>query len=238
MPRSDILRRLQKLREIARDENANVNEAAAAAALMTKLMLQHKIKEAELGELHFDLSDEDPLVLEEILHDLGQRRVQTWQYYLLDGIALVHTCQVTNAPSRQKAGIAGRVYIGGEANDVATVRYIFDYVVREINRLCGRWAGDQISRSGRTAFRMGAAYAVVQAIQDERKKFGIQLALVKSEKKVTDFMEQMFGEHDDKKLSLPKDRSSFAAGIEAGQTIRLAANGGALGEGRLAINGG
>ncbi len=150
-----IVDRIRKLLELSK-HNTNVNEAASAAALAARLMAQHAIEAADLEAADPSAAVEG--LTHETLYDDGGARLPWWRWVLADAL-----CRANGCKGYGQGG--GRLGIIGRASNAQTVRYLFGYLVLEIERLCSEiasvecppGAGSGYARTWRNSFRLGAA---------------------------------------------------------------------------------
>lgn len=166
MASDKILDRIRKLLALAR--SSNPHEAAAAAARAAELMAQHQLAEASL-EREVEAVGEHEL-------DRCGRKV-TWKSMLARGVCLACGCDCYWArPWIDGAG--GRsLRIIGRAADVDAARYLYAYLVREIERLTrAAWNGRhshakamESARAWKNAFRSGAASEIARRLRTARQ---------------------------------------------------------------------
>lgn len=155
-----IIEKIQKLLALA--NSTNEHEAANAAARAAELMLQHKIDQA-------DLSTDDTAQEEVAEFRVGKAKNNVgWKGVMLVGLFRAFGCWGV------KAGGRGWKIIGRKS-DVDTVRYMFDYLVAEVNRLADEnWERvqdttyDTIKR-WKNAFRVGAASVIQTQLTEQQK---------------------------------------------------------------------
>jgi hypothetical protein len=133
-----IIERVRKLLELADTKrNTNINEAASAAAHAQALMSRHAIDTAMLST-----ADAPEEVIEtDILFASDKKHKSSWR-----GVLAVSLCEVNMCKAfwdRSNLNIIGR------ASDASTTRYLFAYIVREVERLC-RDAAAERGSPGRT----------------------------------------------------------------------------------------
>ena len=120
MVREDILEKIKKLMALAEDQ-ANVHEAASAAAMAQKLMEEHRVQEAEL-----DLGSDEP---EEIRSDtLGVEdgpSLREWRTNLGSVVCNANDCRFYLTPGHQWSGRLGRFKIVGRPGNIQTAQYMF-----------------------------------------------------------------------------------------------------------------
>jgi hypothetical protein len=147
-----LIERLRRLLELSKSGNAN--EAANAAAAAQRLMTEHSISEAMLDES------------EESLGEIGDNELcadgagARWRHHLAAGLTEANQCKAYVS----RLGRAHRLMIVGHARNVATVRYLFAYVAREIERLCrDAGVGDRVFNNN---FKLGAAITVSRRLRE------------------------------------------------------------------------
>jgi hypothetical protein len=167
---TNVIEKIAKLRRLAM--STNINEAAAAAAAADRLMQEHGIAEAQLeaaGEAPKETPTEEPTPL---AFWIGNH-VPQWQLQL--GARLVHHygCACYTDRSRRKVGLdqweRGRTLnIVGRPSDLASVRYMYAWLVLEIEGLAQRNRGN--GRAWINSFRLGAVRGVIEAMRAEKEK--------------------------------------------------------------------
>ena len=162
-----LLQKLAKLKALAECPTGNPNETAAAAASMTRLMLEYQIEMAELE----GVTDTGAIriVTGELFPGLGFIFFPKWKRMLYACMAENNDCmaiRLISPTSRNKA----LVQLLGTPDDIANVRKIFDFVTLEIQRLNDEWRRDRwwASVAESNDFLFGAALAVCQGIQAEK----------------------------------------------------------------------
>jgi hypothetical protein len=240
-----ILDRVRKLLELA-NNNLNVNEAANAAAAAQELMTRHAIGEAMLAPVA-DTVDEQ--IEADLLYAQGKKHA-TWRGILAVVMAEVNQCKVFVQ--------GGDLRIIGRPSDAATVRYLFSYVIREIERLCKEEAGWR-GNPGRVwcnNFKLGAVESVNKRLRESAAQARAAMrreasandtmgtgsaivlvnnALAKLDKRTEDvraFAQAKFKLRSRGTAHFRNDDSGREAGRRAGAHIELnPARGGALGAG-------
>lgn len=158
MADENLLDKVKKLLRLAERTNSE-GEAAAAAAAAQKLIERHKLDVAalDLSEAH-----EAPVEAPEkatLDGAEGRRNKCAWRGSLASGIARANACRVY--------WTGPRLQIVGAPSDVATVRYMYAYLVREIDRLAETKSG---GKAWLHAWRMGAVATVSQRLRDAREE--------------------------------------------------------------------
>lgn len=245
MPDDKILDRVRKLLELAHN-NPNVNEAANAAAAAQELMTRHAIGEAMLAPVADTIEEQ---IEADLLYAQGKKHA-TWRGILAVAMAEVNQCKVFVT--------GGDLHIIGRPSDAATVRWLFTYVVREIERLCKEEAGWR-GNPGRVwcnNFKIGAVESVNTRLREAaaaaraamRREAGasdtmgtgsaivlVNNALAKLDKRSADvraYGQARFKLRARSASSFRSDNGGREAGRRAGAHIELApAKGGSLGAG-------
>ena len=158
----DVLDKVRKLLKLA--ESPNANEAASAAAKAQQLIDEYNLSAELLAiETNTETADEP---IENFLHkgaplDSGSQ-FPRWKSSLALHVAKANACRVY---------MCGRnLALVGRASDAEVVRYLYAYLIHEIERLCakdGRGAG----RIWRNNYRLGVVDTIKVKLQDQKKKF-------------------------------------------------------------------
>lgn len=156
MTYDEALDRLRKL--LALGESDNVNESAQAIARAQALMERFQITETLIAQDAVNPEPEEPLRVWEEPIDRAQYMASwksnlTWALCKPNGLYWFHR--------------SGNIHVVGRASDAETVRYLFGYCAKEIDRLTKREAygkGHQYCFS----FRMGCVDAIREAIKNEQ----------------------------------------------------------------------
>lgn len=157
-----ILDRVRKLLELASSDN--VHESASATKQAQVLMSKHSISQAML-DIGMDDDETAEAVEDDLLHRHSSRQMPSWKGRL--GVVM---CEVNQCKCYRRHG--GALKIIGRPSDAATVRYLFSYVVREIDRLTNLEASYRGS-PGRTwcnNFRIGAVTEVNERLREAAKE--------------------------------------------------------------------
>jgi hypothetical protein len=154
--RSRVLERLRRLRALS--TSSNEHEAAAAAAAAERLLQEHEIAEAEIegaGSVPVEGARREAL---------GRVPAQLWIATLGHNLAQLHSCAVWRTGAVPNGFF---LHIVGRPDDVATVRYLFAWLLSEITRLAESLGAGRGLR-WRNAFRHGATSGVLAAMRDAR----------------------------------------------------------------------
>lgn len=258
----NIVDKIKKLLRIA--ESADVNEAANAAGKAQQMMEAHNI---DLAMLPAD--DDGNAVTEEEVREFDGKealhtsaRVASWQSQLSHRIAKSNGCSTfmghTYDPDSHKylrtLGIVGR------PSDVATVRYLFQYLRGEIDRLCKKSARGK-GRTWANSFRLGAVHEVGRRLkeakeaarQEAREKMEalegdqttalarLDTALALIDRRLNDtksWMDANMNLRSTRARSAQRDWGAYESGREAGSSISLGSSGGSAGSGSRALGDG
>lgn len=172
----NMMRRIKKLLNIANDNRADPNEAAAAAAMAERIMRKHQI---ELGDVLLqDLNKMDSMATEETIataktNGTPVKRVPSWASRMAVLVRELYDCGaiVVTMADGQK-GI--RFY--GYKQDVQLCRWMFDFLVDTTNRAVREYHTTDLykieGRKGSNDYRNGFVAAVMENLrhQIEQKK--------------------------------------------------------------------
>lgn len=154
-----ILEKIKRL--LALSQSSNVHEAAAAMAAAAKLMAEHDVAEAEL-ESSPEL--EEAPELQTLIDDSGAR-LSYWKAALSHMLVKAHDCRGFTTWTLDNK----RVYrIAGRPSQIATVRYLYAWLVLEITRLTEVSGFKGVT--SRNSFRIGAVDALREGMFKAREK--------------------------------------------------------------------
>lgn len=219
----------------------NPHEAALAMSRAQEIMDRHK-----LTNLSLDMDTENP---DEEIRNFGFDPVDmsyaTWKGRLIMSLARHNQCK--SYKCHYQWGKAGLALIG-RSSDVTTVRYLYGWMVREIDRL----AEAQCAGTGRSYwnnFRIGAVESVVERLREAReatfqeaqREAAMQpnpMAMVRVQNAITKMDARMdavnvwqkknFKLVSTSRSSIIHNPSAREAGREAGKTISLRPSAGGL----------
>jgi hypothetical protein len=167
-----IVDRVRKLLELA--NSANEHEAALAAARAAELMTEHQISEAEIAVKRGQAESAVEACADELIDGDEEGRSVTWRYWIVDGIA-------ESLGGDVYRGLGSELHAVVPASAMPTVRYMFAYLTREVERLAneayaeevrecaGSWCVPPGARAWKTAFRAGAAVKIRARLIEQRK---------------------------------------------------------------------
>jgi hypothetical protein len=171
--KTKIVERIQRLLALA--TSSNVNEAAAAAAKAQELMARYDIEQAALD---VESGDDDVAVSTEVLLEMGAR-VEGWKGILAAALGDANSAKVYTSKTFNSAGKTQNTFqIIGTKDQANTIRYMFAYLVNEVERLAK--GADGSGRSYLASFRLGAASVIAtrlrEAATDARKQVEVEAA--------------------------------------------------------------
>jgi hypothetical protein len=230
------LEQVRKLLELAKSDN--VNEAGNAAAQAQRLMSRHAITEAMI-DVGQDEDEKAEPITSDVMHAHESQNLPTWKGQLGVVMAECNQCKCYRSGSELR--------IIGRPSDANTVRYLFSYVAREIDRLT-KQESDARGGPGRTwcnNFRLGAVDAVNKRLREAHRDArndmrreahagdtlgtGVALVRVNNALATLDQRVRDVEEYGKRKLHLRStghahtryDSDARAAGARAGATINL-----------------
>lgn len=245
MTHEEAVQKVAKLLRLATSDNAN--EAALAASRAQDIIDRYKLTGMTLDLEGKPSEPEEPIKrfdapLNE--EDRGAGQLQRWKGYLALDLAKCNQCRV------YKSGPNLRII--GRASDAETVRYLYAYLVQEIERLAKR-DGAGNGRTWTNNFRIGCAETVgkrlheqhnatIEAVKAEaRAEVSNPHAIVRVEQSIVRIEQRAKAVDDwvETNVKLSKGRSSYSrhhegareAGRRAGKEINLSSKG-AMGAGQ------
>jgi len=150
-----LLRKVKSLLRLGQSPNAN--EAAVALGKAQALMDEHSISQAMLEN---QPEQEDAGPIQNWEDPLGKKSGR-WQGYLAVSLCRSNGCMVYR--------IGNVLKIVGRSGNTQTVRYLFLYCTKEINRLT-RLHGAGNGRTWCNNFRLGCVEAIRKSIKTEQER--------------------------------------------------------------------
>jgi hypothetical protein len=240
----NIVSKVQKLLRLS-TANSNAAEAASAAAKAQGLIDEHNLTAAMLA-----LDDAAPEVDEPIIDFQtsgapldSQKQQQRWRGVLALTVAKLNGCRVYRS--------GGALALVGRPTDAETVRYLYGYLSREVERLAAQQVG--MGRTWRNNFRLGVVDTINGKLHEQRRQFESTAHATAREAGSVALMrmDQAMAKIDARGSSVDAwlksnlklraghssrtsyDRSAREAGKQAGQSINVGgARGGAIVNGR------
>lgn len=223
---SKIADRIRKLLALA--NSSNVNEAASAAAEAARLMNEHKLTATDVAADDGSKITELPLGAEGFM--------ASWKFALVTGVARAFFCEAIAL----RAGARRKIRIVGKKDDAEVAVGVFNYVVKEIDRLADEDVetrdAHEIMREGnldvrtyKENFRKGAAEGVATRLKEETDRFknsgGKALVIVtQSKDELRDYLRNRYGASKVVDKDAPKtaaDAEAYLRGYERGESISV-----------------
>lgn len=249
MTQDTLISKVQKLLRLSTSSNAN--EAALAASKAQELIDRHNLSATLLAldsAVPVDTLDEPIVNFQQAGAPLdSQKTQQTWRQRLAITISRLNGCSIYYH--------GGDIALVGRPTDAETVRYLYGYLTREVERLTAE-QGKGMGTSWRNNFRLGVVDTVTRKLHEMHRAFEstvraearadnsqalmlVDRALAQIDKRRED-VETWIGEN----LKLRKvseqrvnhDRTARDAGRRAGQSISINSAKGGLGTGQKRLS--
>lgn len=248
MTQAEALAKVRKLLRLG--ESTNVHEAALAMARAQEIMERYRIEQSMLS-LETPGSEEPDEPIEDFGNkdaelDAGLLRRQ-WKISLASHLARHNQCRIYLSRKWRAQKSHHTIELVGRPTDADTVRYLFGYICRELERLVAE-AGKGCGKTWRANFLLGGVQCVgdrlremreqvrkdVQADRDSRALVVVSQALAKLDERGT-AVEKWMKEN----MRLGRSRASAGrydggarrSGYEAAKSINLSGGGRAIGRG-------
>jgi len=212
-----VLDRVKKL--LALSQSDNENEAALAAAQAHKLLLEHNLSIADMGEGVEDTKED---IEQELVHEGG--RVPRWRTYLVTGVAKAFGCSSLVVTGRRYTGLK----IVGVAGDIAVAKVTLDYLELVIDRLAEENAYG-MGRGYVNSYRIGLAARICERLQQKTAATEREVVAKASEAgtamvlrrktDLVDFMSKYTKKYNPGKNKI--DYSGYGAGIRDAENVGL-----------------
>ena len=166
---NNVLDKVQKLLALAQSDN--VNEAALATKMAQKLMHKHNLTSCMVE--NYNPNEEEIIDFTQLGQPLAffNKKASTWKIQLSMVVATANHCRiyVNNASDGQSCfGLVGRRI------DAQVVRYLYHYLVSEIDRLAKR-DGRGKGKTWANNFRMGAVFAIKERLEEAVKETIVEM---------------------------------------------------------------
>lgn len=236
---ANVLDKIAGLLQLA-EKNNSVHESAAAASAAQALLTKYRLTKADLSE-HSTEKKEAVGVAHKPLFE-GNRQV-AWRMDLAVAVTTTNGCRLYLGTHREdynphtnRSKNVVAVKLVGRESDIQIVRYFYEYLSREIERLCqaGVEAGELRGKTACNSFKMGAKSAVTarlyeghRASREEAQKAltaGTSTAIVKLDNADAEVAEYYNGLRLGKgkaRQSVRLDAGAYNAGKQAGARIAL-----------------
>jgi hypothetical protein len=219
---------------LALANSSNINEATSAAASAARLMQEHKLTAADVAADDGSKITELPLGAEGFM--------ASWKFALITGVARAFFCEVVAL----RVGPRRKIRVVGKKDDAEVAVGVFNYVIKEIDRLADldvatRDAREVMAegridvRGYKENFRKGAAEGVAERLKQEMERFKNSgekaLVIVNSSKDdLRDYLKAKYGASKVIERDAPKttaDAEAYLRGYEKGRDITVPRAGGA-----------
>jgi len=218
-----VLDKIQGLLNMTEANGCSEAEAANAAAAASALMLKHRIERAELDK------DEKPELIEVII-DFGFKRTTSWKFHLLGQIARLNGCFIVF--DSQRLGNSGAYSAYGRSENIVIVRWLYKYLVENIERLAKEQKPGGMSRGEgkrwNNSFKLGASDRISNRLQEEhdreKQRNVSETALVKVESEFDEakyFATQLCGKLTFTNKTHCVDMNAYEKGQQAGNKVSL-----------------
>lgn len=244
MTHSEALEKAAKLLRLA--TSSNPHEAALAATRAQEIMDRFKLSADAVNGAGGEIGSDEPIA--NFGHDPLERasKVDRWKSNLAVSIAKGNQCKVY---------LSGGLCLIGRASDVQTVRYLFAWMVREIERLAARDCRGT-SRTYWNNYRLGAVETVarrlresaaqtIETVKAEAQASGDERAIVLVQKSAALMVQravevEQWAKQNMRLRAGSSSRSNYhcgarEAGRRAGNEVRIGTSRGALNGSRMAL---
>lgn len=213
---------VRKLLTLASDKAATPAEAAAAADKAAELIERHAIN-AEMLRKVGQVSEQD------IEKNLYYTASAAWRVHLLQAVAQTTFCSLVR-------GQGQTMFIIGERQHFEVATFLYEYLVREIDRLADLgWELSPSSRSSwitarswKASFRAGAAATVARRLYERRKEraesatASDSIALVVTNNRLASKVAEFFPRLRHTQMrTTTRSGTALAAGKLAGERIQI-----------------
>jgi len=215
-----ILLKIKKL--LALSESSNINEAASATSMASKMMTKYNI---ELSDTILNESNEN--ISEETIKQKSVRNIPKWKQWIAIAAGELYECKTRIIQNEYGLSLS----VLGFKQDVQMAIWTYEYLENEINRLCGEEIKvDKLTGRLATQFKRSFKRAASSAIYSKIKKMIIEKntsyeasgckGLVISKEKM---IAEKFGKIEYKKQrnSLKYEAYAHSRGHAAGSNINI-----------------
>lgn len=255
MTHEEAIEKAVKLLRLAQSDNPH--EAALAAAMAQKIIERHKLVgvSADINIESNDEPDEDIKNFEEPL-SMDSKQSCTYKMRLAMGIASLNQVKLYTSHTMVATKMRKVLMMVGRPSGVQTVRYMYDYLHREVNRISGQ-AEKGFTLTWGNNFRLGMVDTIVDRMRQMREEVRKEVMgearsdcaivrvnnaiakMYKAERDVAAWMDQnlRLGRGRSVRERGNSDHGARAAGVEAGRRVNLN-SGKPLGSGQTRLTGG
>jgi len=226
MTNVDILDKVRKLRAMAAD-NANVNEAALAAAKAQELIERHRLAEADLCAV------DDVDIIQDVLEEEQGCSFRHWKISLAGALASANNCRLFVTKGKRGGGyratVNAQLKLVGSPPNIAATRYLFQALSRDIERLCKEAIkrGEGAGKSWANSFRIGAVATLKQRLKEAKENARVgatSTAIIKVDNElnlVAAWMKENIDLKRGTQHSVALDHGGYCSGQQAGRRMNL-----------------
>lgn len=213
-----IMERIRRLLAMAQD-TSSPNEAAIAARRAEKMMREYQLQQVDVLVKNLDGDSVEISTVDHVQTIYGKNYRSTgqpkWVGLIAVAAALMNECE------------ADRTYFGhtrfyGVAGDANVAAEIFQYLIKETNRLATKFSGD---RADKSSFRMGCAVELQARAREIKKEREAEFQQTSSGTELVILKKQLIEQRSGRKFTYSKSSvradDAFDAGREAGRNISL-----------------
>src|SRR5574340_714047 len=161
MTHEEAIAKAVKLLKLAQSDNPN--EAALAAARAQEIMDRYKLE-----GLSADYNSAAPAEPDEPIVAFGEpvepKQGSEWVVRLILALARANQCRIYQRRTMEGTG----TFVIGRPSDAQTVRYLYGWLKREVNRLANR-DGRGYSAVWKNNFRVGAVDTIVMRLRESQR---------------------------------------------------------------------
>lgn len=222
MSLQSVIEKVNKLLSLSKSSNAN--EAATAAAMANKLIDQYRLSESDLSQ-----EQNDPLMEDKgFLYETG--RIVRWKSVLAYILSKHYGCALFNQIHFVNGRKASRYKLIGRQSDIEIVKYMFNWLTMECQRLTKQEAyghGKIFAQSYCAGFVEGIKQQLHlsrQEIADQADKQAMT-RINSREQEASQFMHQLHKLKNAPSLRASQiDPTAFNAGVDRGKSVHLGKN--------------
>ena len=229
---NSIIEKINALLNKTTENGCSVEESATAAKLAQKLLTEYKLSTSDLSvDAESVHNNAKPLVV--------SQRLTHWKSWIANALCQTNGCKAyTNRNKTIEVNKKGRAHwvskcelrIIGRDSDIEIVRYFFEYLTNEIERLCKQAMaeGHGTGKTWANNFKSGATNAVTtrlkEGYQEVRNEHSNSTAIVKLDARDVEVQKWV---SENLKLSkgyrsyASADYDAFYQGQRAGKSISL-----------------
>jgi hypothetical protein len=215
----DIITKVRNILNKTTANGASLAESATAAKIAQKLLEEHNLS---LAMLNNSISEE----IENKESIYSGNRIIKWKGFLGVIIANANNCRLYY----QRSYLNIEYRLVGRKSDTDIVKYLFDYCLSEIERLCKieqRIHGGY-GKTWSNNFKLGAAHAISEKLKEGKKEARAEcansIAIVKLEnksKEIDDWINNNLKLKYKNNSPITFDKSAFEIGKTVGRSINL-----------------